>query len=67
MAVALVIALAMAAVIGLAAHFLVFRPLQLAAPAARWSPRSGLALYLQGVALSLRHELPAPKSVFPGR
>ena len=67
MAVALVIALAMAAVIGLAAHFLVFRPLRRAAPLGKVVASLGLALYLQGVALlNFGTSYPTPKSVFPG-
>ena len=66
MAVALVIALAMAAVIGLAAHFLVFRPLR-CRPAWQGGRLAGLALYLQGVALlNFGTSYRTPKSVFPG-
>ncbi len=51
MAVAFVIALVMAALLGLGAHFLVFRPLRNAAPLGKVVASLGLALYLQGVAL----------------
>ncbi len=64
--VALVIALAMAAAIGLAAHFLVFRPLRNAAPLGKVVASLGLALYLQGVALlNFGTSYPTPKSVYP--
>ena len=66
MGVALVIALAMAALLGLGAHFLVFRPLRHAAPLGKVVASLGLALYLQGVALlNFGTSYPTPKSVYP--
>ena len=66
MGVALVIALLMAALLGLAAHFLVFRPLRHAAPLGKVVASLGLALYLQGVALlNFGTSYPTPKSVYP--
>ena len=56
----------MAAVLGLAAHFLVFRPLRNAAPLGKVVASLGLALYLQGVALiNFGTSYPTPKSVYP--
>ena len=48
--VAFVIAVAMAVLIGLMAHFLVFRPLRSAAPLGKVIGSLGVMLYLQGVA-----------------
>ncbi|MEY4231097.1 MAG: hypothetical protein RLZZ362_1946 [Actinomycetota bacterium] len=48
--VALVLAIAMAVLIGLMAHFLVFRPLRSAAPLGKVIGSVGTMLYLQGVA-----------------
>ncbi|MGH9270497.1 MAG: ABC transporter permease, partial [Ilumatobacteraceae bacterium] len=47
---ALILALAMGALIGLMAHFLVFRPLRNAAPLGKVIGSVGVLLYLQGVA-----------------
>jgi branched-subunit amino acid ABC-type transport system permease component len=47
---ALIVALAMGALIGLMAHFLVFRPLRNAAPLGKVIGSVGVLLYLQGVA-----------------
>jgi branched-chain amino acid transport system permease protein len=64
--VALVIALAMAALLGLAVHFLVFRPLRNAAPLGKVVASVGLLLYLQGVALlNFGNSFPQPRSVVP--
>jgi branched-subunit amino acid ABC-type transport system permease component len=66
MVVALILALAMAAFIGWAAHTLIFRPLRNAAPLGKVVASLGLALYLQGVALlNFGNSFPVPKSVFP--
>jgi branched-chain amino acid transport system permease protein len=63
---ALILALAMAALLGLAAHFLVFRPLRDAAPLGKVIASLGIALYLQGVALAnFGTSFPQPKSVIP--
>jgi branched-chain amino acid transport system permease protein len=60
----LLLALAMAAVLGLAAHFLVFRPLRDAAPLGKVIASLGLALYLQGVALiNFGTSFPQPRSI----
>ncbi len=48
--VAFVLAIAMAVLIGLMAHFLVFRPLRTAAPLGKVIGSLGVMLYLQGVA-----------------
>ena len=48
--VAVVLAIAMAVLIGLMAHFLVFRPLRSAAPLGKVIGSVGVMLYLQGVA-----------------
>ena len=62
----LALALAMAAVLGLGAHFLVFRPLRNAAPLGKVIASLGLALYLQGVALlNFGTSFPQPNSVVP--
>ena len=64
--VALIIALTMAGLIGLGAHFLVFRPLRHAAPLGKVVASLGLALFLQGVALlNFGTNYPTPKSVYP--
>jgi branched-chain amino acid transport system permease protein len=66
MGVALVIALLMAAALGLGAHFLVFRPLRNAAALGKVVASLGLALYLQGVALrNFGTSYPTPKSIYP--
>ncbi|WP_420452297.1 ABC transporter permease [Ilumatobacter sp.] len=62
----LILALAMAALLGLAAHFLVFRPLRNAAPLGKVVASVGLLLYLQGVALlNFGTSFPQPRSVVP--
>jgi branched-chain amino acid transport system permease protein len=62
----LILALAMAVLIGLGAHFLVFRPLRNAAPLGKVVASLGLALYLQGVALiNFGNSFPQPRSVVP--
>ena len=62
----LVLALLMAAALGLAAHFLVFRPLRNAAPLGKVVASLGLALYLQGTALlNFGNAFPVPKSIVP--
>jgi branched-chain amino acid transport system permease protein len=64
----LVLALLMATVLGLAAHFLVFRPLRDAAPLGKVIASLGIALYLQGVALAnFGTSFPQPKSVVPDK
>jgi branched-subunit amino acid ABC-type transport system permease component len=66
MTASLVLALAMAVLIGLGAHFLVFRPLRNAAPLGKVVASLGLALYLQGVALiNFGNAFPQPRSVVP--
>ncbi len=66
MGVAFVLALLMATVIGLGAHFLVFRPLRHAAALGKVVASLGLALYLQGVALlNFGTTYPTPKSIYP--
>ncbi|MEO5901776.1 MAG: ABC transporter permease [Ilumatobacteraceae bacterium] len=65
---ALVIALLMGALIGLMAHFLVFRPLRNAAPLGKVIGSVGVLLYLQGVAQ--RHfggTGRQPKSIIPDK
>ncbi|MGB3734177.1 MAG: ABC transporter permease [Ilumatobacter sp.] len=63
---ALIVALLMAAFIGLAVHFLVFRPLRNAAPLGKVVASVGLLLYLQGVALlNFGTSFPQPRSVVP--
>ncbi len=65
---ALIVALVMAALLGLGAHFLVFRPLRKAAPLGKVVASLGLALYLQGVALlNFGNSFPQPKSIFPDK
>lgn len=62
----LILALVMAAFIGLAVHFLVFRPLRNAAPLGKVVASVGLLLYLQGVALlNFGTSFPQPRSVVP--
>jgi branched-chain amino acid transport system permease protein len=62
----LMVALAMAALIGLMVHFLVFRPLRNAAPLGKVVASVGLLLYLQGVALvNYGTSFPQPRSVVP--
>lgn len=62
----LVVALLMAAFLGLAVHFLVFRPLRDAAPLGKVVASVGLLLYLQGVALlNYGNSFPQPRSVVP--
>ena len=64
--VALVLALLMAAFLGLAVHFLVFRPLRNAAPLGKVVASVGLLLYLQGVALiNFGNSFPQPRAVVP--
>ncbi|MEM9038021.1 MAG: ABC transporter permease [Actinomycetota bacterium] len=62
----IILALAMAALIGFAAHYLVFRPLRNAAPLGKVVAALGIALYLQGVALvNFGNSFPVPRSVVP--
>ncbi len=62
----LVLALLMAVFLGLAAHFLVFRPLRHAAPLGKVVASLGLALYLQGVALiNFGNSFPQPRNIVP--
>jgi branched-chain amino acid transport system permease protein len=62
----LLLALVMAAFLGFAAHYLVFRPLRNAAPLGKVVASVGLALYLQGVALlNFGNAFPQPRSVVP--
>ena len=64
--VALVVALLMAALLGLAVHFLIFRPLRNAAPLGKVVASVGLLLYLQGVALiNFGNSFPQPRPVVP--
>jgi branched-chain amino acid transport system permease protein len=66
MVLAIILALAMAVGLGLAAHFLVFKPLRNAAPLGKVVASLGVALYLQGVALlNFGNSFPVPKSVTP--
>ncbi len=61
-----VLALLMAVFLGIAAHFLVFRPLRNAAPLGKVIGSLGLMLYLQGVALkNFGTDNPQPTVVFP--
>ena len=61
-----VIAIAMAAFLGVVAHFLVFRPLRNAAPLGKVIGSLGLMLYLQGIALkNFGTENPQPTVVLP--
>ena len=62
----LILALGMSVLIGLAAHFLVFRPLRNAAPLGKVVASVGFTLYLQGVALiNFGNSFPQPKSIVP--
>ena len=62
----LIVALLMAAFLGLCVHFLVFRPLRNAAPLGKVVASVGLLLYLQGVALlNFGTSFPQPRSVVP--
>lgn len=62
----LILALTMAAFLGLAVHFLVFRPLRNAAPLGKVVASVGILLYLQGVALlNFGTAFPQPRSVVP--
>ena len=64
--VALFLALAMAALLGLAVHYLIFRPLRNAAPLGKVVASVGLLLYLQGVALiNFGNSFPQARSVVP--
>lgn len=66
MVVALVVALAMALLLGWLAHRLVFGPLRDAAPLGKVVASLGLALYLQGVALrNFGTNYPVPESLYP--
>lgn len=61
-----VLAIGMAALLGVGAHFLVFRPLRNAAPLGKVIGSLGLMLYLQGVALkNFGTENPQPTVVLP--
>jgi branched-chain amino acid transport system permease protein len=63
---AILLALAMAVLIGLAAHFLVFRPLRAAAPLGKVIGSLGLMLYLQGIAqLNFGGTGRQPESILP--
>lgn len=63
---AFILALAMGALIGLMAHFLVFRPLRNAAPLGKVIGSVGVLLYLQGVAqLNFGGTGRQPESVLP--
>lgn len=60
----LILALLMAAFLGLIAHFLIFRPLKDAAPLGKVVASVGLMLYLQGVALlNFGTSFPQPKAI----
>lgn|GEM_PF-445486 len=60
----ILLALAMAAFLGLVAHFLIFRPLRNAAPLGKVVASVGLMLYLQGVALlNFGTSFPQPKAI----
>ncbi len=62
-----VLALLVALLLGLLAHFLIFRPLRDAAPLGRVIGSLGLMLYLQGVALkNFGTDSPQPERVLPG-
>ena len=59
-----ILALLMAAFLGLIAHFLIFRPLRNAAPLGKVVASVGLMLYLQGVALlNFGTSFPQPKAI----
>lgn len=62
----LAVGLLMAAFLGLAVHFLIFRPLRNAAPLGKVVASVGLLLYLQGIALiNYGTSFPQPRSVVP--
>lgn len=62
----LILALVMAAVLGLGCHYLVFRPLRNASPLGKVVASLGVALYLQSVALlNFGTSFPQPKSIVP--
>lgn len=62
----MIVALLMAAVLGLAVHFLIFKPLRNAAPLGKVVASVGLLLYLQGVALlNFGNAFPQPRPVVP--
>src|SRR3954468_23842631 len=66
--VALVVALLMGALIGVMAHFLVFRPLRNAAPLGKVIGSVGVLLYLQGVAQKhFGGSGRQPRSIIPDR
>lgn len=61
-----ILAVVMAAFLGFAAHYLIFRPLRDAAPLGKVVASLGLALYLQGVALlNFGNSFPVPRAVVP--
>jgi branched-subunit amino acid ABC-type transport system permease component len=61
---AVLLALAMSALLGVGMHYLVFRPLRNAAPLGKVIGAIGVMLYLQGVALvNFGSENPQPKSI----
>lgn len=62
----MIVALLMAALLGLGVHFLIFKPLRNAAPLGKVVASVGLLLYLQGVALlNFGNSFPQPRSVVP--
>lgn len=62
----IILALLVAAALGFAVHWLVFRPLRNAAPLGKVVASLGVALYLQAVALlNFGNSFPIPKSVVP--
>ena len=62
----IILALVVAALLGLAVHFLVFKPLRNAAPLGKVVASLGVALYLSGVALlNFGNAFPIPKSIVP--
>ena len=62
----IILALVVAAVLGLAVHFLVFKPLRNAAPLGKVVASLGVALYLSSVALlNFGNAFPIPKSIVP--
>ena len=64
---AFILAMLTSVLIGVMAHFLVFRPLRNAAPLGKVIGALGTMLYLQGVALkNFGSDNPNPKPVFPG-
>ena len=63
---AFVLAMLTSILLGVMAHFLVFRPLRNAAPLGKVIGSLGIMLYLQGVALkNFGSDNPNPKAVFP--